>query len=89
MTSKGLDLRKHCPKVGVFHQHQLGGFPQCSLMLYTASQPQLAEVCQAVADETDVHDLLSLLGPVGQLSLLVIMHLLPRFIHVALGNGST
>ena len=43
-------------------------------LVYTASRYKLAEVCQAVTDKIDAHDHLSLLGPVGQLSLLAIMH---------------
>ena len=43
-------------------------------LVYTASRYKLAEVCPAVPEKIDAHDHLSLLGPVGQLSLLAIMH---------------
>ena len=58
-------------------------------LVYTASRYKLAEVCQAVPEKIDAHDHLSLLGPVGQLSLLAIMHFPPRFILLALGTIAT
>ena len=86
MTLTVKNLGDHCPKPESVHQQQLGGFLQCLLVCYIVSQSYLAELCQDVADEIDAYDHLSLLGPVSQLSLLAIMHIPPRFIHLALGT---